>query len=177
MFKKLCIAILLFCIGSLLFFYQESWIIINIPTTQDVTVLGNISSKQSKNITIYLWKKDRFEQELSEIFITNNQAQTIQQIVYHFFANYEDMVNSDKQILVQSVILSPSEKQAFISLNHTPFSTQSSTFEKYMIIKSLLKTLLEADLTITHVYLLVQHQPLIDRHLNFQVAWPLISPE
>ena len=167
MIKKLSIAVILFCIGALLFFYQESWLIINIPSTQQMKSSIKTSSKKSKNISIYLWQKDKFNQESCEILTTENQAQTIQQIVYHFFTNYEDMINSDKQILVQSVILSPSEKQAFISLNNNPFNTESSTFEKLMLMKSLLKTLHEADLTITHVYLLVQHRPLVDHHLNF----------
>lgn len=175
MIKKLLIAIILFCLGTVLFFYQESWLIINIPTTYNLTNNVKIQSKTSKNILIYLWHKDRFKTESCDILVTLNQAQTIQQIVHHFFTNYEDMMNSDTQTIVQSVILSPSEKQAFISLNHSSFNPQSSTFEKLMLIKSLLKTLHEAKLTITHIYLLVQHRPLIDHHLNFEIAWPLAN--
>lgn len=170
------VSLLLLAFGALFFLYQESWIIFSIPKTQTST---NVSSNQqkinSKEVTLWVWSSNAgtFKKETAEIIYGQDITQNIKLLLNSWFLFLEEEGLTDKQIFVQSVALSPSGSEAFISLNQYPFDKSASTYQKLMLVESLLKTLQENKIPITYIRLLVHHQPLQDDHLNFDTAWPI----
>ncbi|MFA5998613.1 MAG: hypothetical protein WC747_01170 [Candidatus Babeliales bacterium] len=162
-------------VGSLFFLYQESWIVFSIPKRQ---TSPTVSSKQqkinSKEVSLWVWSKRKaFKKETAEIIYGQDTAQNIKLLLNSWFLFLEEEGLTDKQIFVQSVALSPSGSEAFISLNQYPFDKSCSTYQKLMLVESLLKTLQENKIPIAFIRLLVHHQPLQDDHLSFDAAWPI----
>ena len=68
-----------------------------------------------------------------------------------------------------------SNKELFLSFNKDLFDKQYATFEKLMIIESLLKTMRDNKIAIQSVRFLVHHQIMTDDHLNFIISWPILG--
>lgn len=172
--KFIFISILLVFTGLGIFFYlyQESWFIIHFPSSMTAK---NERAKliKSQEIPVWIWYKNSLKKESLEIIVSDNTAQTLKILLNSWFALLEEENIIDKQITIQSVALSASNQEAFICFNQYPFNPQSSTYEKFMIMESMLKTIKDAKLGITHIRLLIHHQPLLDDHLNFNISWPI----
>ncbi len=170
--KIIIFSILLLFFGILFFFYQESWIIISIPN-KNPTTYKNKSSIHPKETPLWIFTHETFQKETTEIIFSNDQAQTIKQLLNNWLTVLEEENVSDKQISVQSVILSKLGQEAFICFSESFLNKQTSLHTKFMIIESMLKTLKEAKLNITNVKFLVHHQSMQDAHLNFDISWPI----
>lgn len=164
----------LFIIGSLFFFYQESWLIITSPFYKQTELSANLQHNTTyKTITLYGWLNNTLKIESTEIIYSDNVAQNIKLLLNSWLLFLEDEHITDKQTQIMSVALSISKQEAFISLNQPPFDPASSTHQKLMWIESMLKTIRENKIPITSIRLLVHHQPLLDDHLNFDISWPI----
>lgn len=169
--KLTLFSIILLFIGVLFFLYQESWIMISLPA--HTTTLQNTSMlAQTKETPLWIFKNGTLKKEPSEIIINNDLTETIKQLVNNWLKTLEEENIIDKQIMVQSVILSPSGQDAFICFQENFLNKQSSSFVKMMILESMLKTLHDAKLNINNVQILVHHQPMRDDHFNFDISWP-----
>jgi hypothetical protein len=62
-----------------------------------------------------------------------------------------------------------------LSFDRSPFPTEWTTYEQWMWIESLLKTVRDNDIRIQRIRFLVHHQELIDYHLDFSNPWPIIG--
>lgn len=159
--------------GGLFFLQQESWIIINLPTVP-VAKTSQATDLKPQEVKLWLWHNHTMKQETAEIIVSNNdKATTIKHLINSWCVLLEENNITDKQIVAQSVALSPSKQEAFICFNSAPFLAHISTYEKIMIIESLLKTIRHNMQGITQIRLLINHQPLQDEHLNFDIAWPI----
>jgi hypothetical protein len=163
--------ILLIC-GVLFFLHQESWITIHFPTSNTFAQKTNPNIKP-KETPLWIFANGTLKKEMTEIIFSNDHAQTTKILLNNWLATMEEESIISQQITVQSVILSPSGQDAFICFSQTLFNPQSSTHAKLMIIESMLKTLLCADLGLSNVRMLVHHQPMQDHHLNFDISWPI----
>ncbi|HSW75799.1 MAG TPA: hypothetical protein VLG50_02050 [Candidatus Saccharimonadales bacterium] len=168
------VSLLLVAMGCLFFLYQESWIVFSFPQKQSLHALTNQQKINSKEVSLWIWNNRKIlKKETTEIMYGQDITQNIKILLNNWFLFLEEEGLTDKQIFVQSVALSPAGHEAFISLNQYPFDKSASTFQKLMLIESLLKTLQENKIPITAIRLLVHHQPLQDDHLNFDTAWPI----
>jgi len=79
----------------------------------------------------------------------------------------------EKKITVQTVLLSTSDQVAYLSFDSDPLSKESSTFDKWMLIEGLLKTIRENSVRLQQIQLLVHHQLMQDPHLDFSKPWPV----
>lgn len=163
------ISILLFLFGVIFFCYQESWIIINIPQN---TNLRALQKSPIEEIPVKLWafKNNQWITETKQI-IKNNTNQTLQNLINSWFSFLEEEQVVNQRILANSVIISPNNTTAFISLNQSPFNNQSSTYEMLMLIEGMLKTIKENKIAIQSVQLLIQHKPINDHRLNLSIPW------
>jgi len=168
------VSIIMLLFGSLFFLYQESWIIISLPF-QTSSLLLKKSLNISKEVTLWTWKQHCWNQEITEIIMSDNVVQNIQLLLNQWFVLLEEEQIIDKLIVVQSVALSASGQEAFISLSQNPFNIQQSTYQKCMMVEGLLKTLRMNTISVQFIRLLVHHQPISDDHLNFTVAWPILG--
>ncbi len=169
--KLIIVSISLLICGVIFFLHQESWIIFSWP--MQTTMQTKHNTVQTKHTPLWIFKNNALTQEISEIIISSDQAQTIKQLLNNWLTTLEEENIIDKQITVQSVIISPSGQDAFICFQENFLNQQSSCFTKIMILESMLKTLRDAKLNIANVRLLMHHQPMTDPHLNFDISWPV----
>jgi hypothetical protein len=167
-------SLIIFIVAGFIFFlYQESWLIINLPS-QSKSLSPTFTNKSEYQETVlYIWNHNRIEKETGQILKTGHRAEVIQDLINQFLKLCQEADSIQQATHVQSVIWSDNQKTIFISFNQSLFDKQSSTFEKLMIIDSLLKTLKNTQLDIAYVQFLVNHQPLQDSHLNFEIPWPM----
>lgn len=77
-------------------------------------------------------------------------------------------------MLLQSVVVTQAQ-EAYLSFDRNPFGKEQSTFEKWIWVESLLKTVRIADVPLQSIYFLAYHQPLHDVHLDFSISWPVVG--
>jgi hypothetical protein len=80
-----------------------------------------------------------------------------------------------KAISVQSAMLSPAGHELYISFNRNPLKKEKSTYEKWMFIEGLLRTVRENKIVVQAIHFLIHHQPINDHHLDFSKSWPLVG--
>ncbi|HZW61067.1 MAG TPA: hypothetical protein VFF04_02480, partial [Candidatus Babeliales bacterium] len=78
----------------------------------------------------------------------------------------------DSKVMLQTAILSQSGQEAFLSFDRNPLPAECATFETWMWVEGLLKTIRENDIQLQSIRFLVHHEPLIDEHLDFSNSWP-----
>ncbi len=166
------ISILLFFGGILFFCYQESWIIFNIPQNTGFIDLQKSSVKKS-SVQLWAFKQNKWITEKTDIIKNDSIAQTLQNLLNSWFLFLEEEQILSQTINVTSVVLSPTNTLAFISLSHNSLNPQASTYESIMLIESMLKTIRENKIPIQSIQLLVRHQPLIDQRLNLSIPWQI----
>ncbi|MBM17787.1 MAG: hypothetical protein CL947_01805 [Epsilonproteobacteria bacterium] len=167
-----CISMTL--VGSLFYLQQESWIIITSPFDYD-NKINPIAKKYTsyKTVTLYAWNQNHLKQEVTDIIYSDNVSQNLKQLINSWFLFLDDEDIMTQETYVESVILSPSKQEAFISLNQIPFEGSWSTYQKLFWIEGMLTTIKNNKIPITAIRLLVHHQPLQDDHLNFAIPWPI----
>ena len=79
----------------------------------------------------------------------------------------------EKKVVVQTVLLSASDQVAYLSFDSGPLSEESSTFDKWMLIEGLFKTIRKNNVPLEQIQLLVHHQLMKDPHLDFSKPWPI----
>ncbi len=157
--------------GGLFFCIYNEWLLIswNRPTRTALFA----SSHSTKNIHLSMWKNNGWYQEQVSTLWSENLTQATQTLVTHWLALLKEEGMIDKSIALESVLASPSGQEVYISLNRNLFDKQWSAHQKHHCIEGLLKTMRDNNLTCSGVYFLVHHQPLVDYHLDFSIAWPL----
>lgn len=171
--KLILIALLTAGIGMLLYAWHRGWIIIKLPSVQHTTA-GNEQLPQNfkKNITLYYWYHDKWQRENIELIWATDSAKTIEYIANSWLALLDEEQVMEKKVTVQTVALTQS-KYAYISFDRSPFNKEQTTHDKLQLIEGLLKTIRENEVKLQGIHFLVQHQPLVDAHLDFSNSWPL----
>ncbi len=151
-----------------LFAYIRGWIIIRYPKTGNATnnhmLVPTINQKKAKLAFRYneIWNAEEIE-----LMWSQNKDETMHYLINNLLSlmHQEDALN--KKISLGSVMVSPNGQEAFISFDRKLFGKEDSTFEKWMIIESILITNHENEIPIKSVCFLVHHKPLEDYYLYF----------
>lgn len=167
------VSVALFLIGTLFFFYQQSWIIISWPKNTSSQTSCRQSLVKPQQFTLWAYKQERWIHETTDIIKSDNLAQTIQLLLNGWLLLLEEEQIIDGQITVQSVALTPNNNEAFISFSQSPLNSQASMYDSCLLIESILKTLRTNQITVQAVRFLVHHQTLKDDRLNFAISWPI----
>lgn len=170
-----CISCLTFLAGLLFHAYQKEWIVFLLPIHQtmlDKKVPQESEQFYQKTVVCYFFRHHTWQSEECSIIWSSNISDTIQVITHSWLQLCEDekIINTDVQI--ESTTMTQ-QKQLLISFNKDFLNKQSATYEKLMIIESLLKTIYATKLPVQSVQFLVHHQPMVDDHLNFLIPWPI----
>lgn len=160
-----------FAAGVLFFLINQRILIVRWPETEIAMLQAQHAPKKtalmryftdgkwhSEKITL-IWSCDTYE----------NLSQLIAQ--WLSIAKEEKQVNPSVSLLAIPVSVKP--EHVFISLSETPFLKNSSSFQKWMVIEGLLKTIRENDVPIQKVTFLVLHKTLEDSDLDFTDPWPI----
>lgn len=169
----LVISALLGLCGSIFFWYQQSWIIITWPHASDKPLNSVISQVKPRQVALWAYKPQGWVHETIDIIPTDDLVQTVQLLLNGWLQLLEEEHIIDVQIIAQSVAISQSKQELFISLSQSPLAPQASTYDACMLIESMLKTLRVNQINVPNIRLLVHHQPLVDDRLNFAHAWPI----
>ena len=157
--------------GILSYALYKRIIIIQLPSlSNEQTVVGHTTKKNS---TVYYWYQGSWKHEITTIIATENKSDTISYVVTNWLNVLEQATAFVKNIRLEQVMFSPSGSDLYLSFDKTLFAKEETTFEKWMRIEGLLKTVQAAQLGISRVYVLVHHKPLFDDHLDFSCPWPI----
>lgn len=166
----------LFCTGALvgivLFAFFEGWITVHIPQHFFASP-SPVTHEKSKNITLLYWTPVGWQNEQTTILESTYTEKVVEKILTALFCTLCEAQLLKKQIKVQAVMINNGGHELFISLDHVPFNKEASIFTKWMYIESILKTLKNNGIKTPLVRVLVNHQPIHDRHLDLATSWPI----
>lgn len=155
--------------GMILFAWFNEFILIRTPfNTQTYTPPVRASKK---TVTLYFWHTDAWHIETQDIIWHTDATSNLYYLIKAWLNVLDEEQVLDKKIGLQTALIAASGHEAYISFDRNPFDKTASTFEKWMLIEGLLKTIRENNIPIQQVQLLVHHQPLHDMHLDFSKAW------
>jgi hypothetical protein len=164
------LSIIFFFLGTILFAYFQGWIIIRYPYTESVIEqYRHITSK--KKTKLQYWHHDTWNTEETELIWSDDKAENIRYLINSLLTLMHEEEALTKKISLETVMLSPTGNEAFLSFDRNPFRKEAPTFEKLMIIESILKTVRENESNIHGVRFLLHHKPVNDYHLDFSNSW------
>ena len=162
-------------LSGIYFAYNRNWIIIQYPyrTKEESFTIEECKSAVKKVVRRIFWNHGKWNNETTDIIWSDDKADTIQHLINSWLILLDEEKLMTKKVLVQSVIMSQSGNDVYISFDRNPFNKASSTYQKMMWIEGLLKTIRDNNIKVQQVQFLVHHQPMHDLHLDFSSPWPI----
>jgi hypothetical protein len=169
--KNLILASTIAVLFAILFFaFQQEFIIIALKKKTAVSPIKDAVTK--KTIYLYYFKDNNWQRESTDVIWHSNNQITANNIISSWLTWAVEEKFLAKRIALQSAVMTPTN-DLYISFDRNPFGKEQSTFEKWIFVESVLKTMRESTLPIHAVYLLVNYQELQDPHLDFAIGWPI----
>lgn len=165
----------LFLAGFLFFGFYNNWIIFFLPS-YNVENFGQSGGMRLEKRDVYLhyWNNKKWNNEqINVLWMPDNNAENIKYLVGGLLNLLEEEKVTKYKVTLQSVLISSSGQQAYLSFDRNPLAQDCSTYEKLMFIEGILKTIRENNINIQGVYFLVHHQVMQDYHLDFSASWPI----
>ena len=156
-----------FFLGILLLSLHKNWIIIRLPIKTQIKQVKHVNKKTVKLI---YWDR-KWDKEELELIWSDDISQNLHYLINTWLTLLDEEKVMSKKVSLQSALLS--NKDAYLSFDRNPFNPEDSTFEKWMWVEGLLKTIKQNDIILQNVYLLTHHQTIIDDHLDFSRPWPI----
>lgn len=160
-----------FALSILLFAYHKEFIILNFGTHRAPSVAAMPAQKQ--NATLHFWQNNNWHTEEVSLLFSDNIAANMQQLVSRWLQLLQEEKITKKKVGLQSATITYDKQELIISLDRAPWNKENSSYEKWMIIEGLLKTLKAIDSSLKKVRFLVNQTPLQDPHLDFTNAWAI----
>ena len=161
--------------GLLLCSVHQGWIIVRYPSyLKEIEAYRNqITAITKKNVQLSYWSDLTWHTEHIDLMWTPDTAKNIHYIITSWLSLLDEENITAIKVSLQTTLLSPSGKDVYLSFDRYPFSSESSTFEKWMWTEGLLKTLRSNCPDLQKVIFLVHHQHMTDHHLDFTSPWPI----
>jgi len=161
-----------FIIGLITCAYLNNWIIIRLPYRSNVNEQWYTAPTTSKKkVTIFFWKHDQWRKEMTQLIWHQEHEKNIETITKAWLSVLEDEGLITTPARLQSVLLSPPKTLAYLSFDRNFLPPDGPTYDKWLRIEGLLKTIRENNIPIAHVQFLVDQQPMSDYHLDFSNPW------
>jgi hypothetical protein len=126
-----------------------------------------------KKILLYYLNDGLAETEPIEPIWGDSKESNIKSFVGSWFSFvYQERLIS-KRVLLESVALSESGDELFLSVDQPFLDKNWSIHKKYCLIDCFLKTIANSGLKIQLVTFLVKHEKMYDDHLDFSRPWPV----
>lgn len=175
--QSIGISVTCFIIGLLLYAIQQEWIILNVPykkkSGESQAFFTTVPTKQQKQAALWYWQREAWHHETSALVWASCSAQNIHYLINSWLAVLHDEKITAKKIALQAAAFNNSGNELYLSFDRSLFSKESTTYDKWMLIEGLLKTIRENDITPHAVRFLIDHQPMTDSMLDFSNPWPL----
>lgn len=171
------LAIVFFVLGAVFFLVRRNWLLVHwVPAYKVSDDISGVLGKKvapKKNIFLYYWRDDDLKKERVNFVWLDNKAEILKLIVGNWLTYmYEERV-LEKKVGVDSVSLSMSEQEAYVSFDQIPFLREWSIHKKWRLLDGLLRTVGDAGLGIEKIIFLVRHEIMRDDHLDFSQPWPV----
>jgi N-acetylmuramoyl-L-alanine amidase len=161
-------------IGILFFCLYNNWVIVTLSAPGFIKRQPIAIPNTPKRIfSLWYWHNHQLKQEKKEILWSDNVLANCSRIMKAWLSILDEEEVTSKPCSCNAVAFSPYQQELLVSLDQGLFSLESSTYDKLMLIESLLKTLRAAHISSGSVRFLVHHEPLDDPHLDFSFSWPL----
>ena len=158
-------------LGILIFAIQKEYIIFNFGAAQHNAQSQIAATK--KSIPLSYWHQDKWNTDTVLLLITDSIPDTMQRVLSRWLQLIYDEKIVKKPVTVQAVLLHYDNQELLVSFDRLPWNKENNTFEKWMIIEGMLKTIKAATPSVKKVRFLINHQPMADIHLDFTNAWPI----
>ena len=162
------IGIVLFCMGILAYAWFNEYIIIN--PRRSILAATPQATASKKKVDLYFFKEN-WQPDQVQLLLSENETHNAQIIVGKWLENAFDESILKKKVLLQTAFIT-ADKELILSFDRSLFTKESSTFDKWMIIEGILKSLRHIIPNVKKVRFLINHQPIDDPHLDFSNAWP-----
>ena len=179
--KNKIIIIILFgsiFLGLFLFFLQRKLLIIqSVSSWGKKTDFLNTSKQivERKNVKLFYWKDGNLNSEMSTFILLSDKSENIKVLLGSWLLFlYEERI-LDKIVRLDSVSLSISGQEAYLSFNQPIFGKEWSIHKKWKLIDGILRTLMSSGLEIQSVVFLVKHEQMSDKHLDFSQPWSVTN--
>jgi len=162
-------------IAGLIFYgvYHELVVVSIMPLRSMKTFSPNISMKK-KVVKLIFWHEEAWHTEdVDVIWSDTNMVHNIHLIINRWLSVLDEEKVMDKKVTLQSVILSPSSREAFLSFDRNPLKFEDAAYVKLMWCEGLLKTIRDNGIPIESLRFLVHHAPLDDEHIDLAFSWPI----
>ncbi len=161
-----------FMAGIGLIAFKKNWVILNFKH-QSLNMPCVKTSCYKKNVKIWFWKHDKWHYEQNDILWGQDSATNITNLVQNWLIVLEEEDITKNKINLQTAVNTQNQQTAYLSFDHSLFTKDLNTYQKLIIIESLLKTLRTNQVGAQYIYFLVQHQLMKDSHLDFNNPWPI----
>jgi len=158
------------CAGMFYLAINRGFIVMNLSSTPSSNTQDVL---EKKSVKLMFWHRDHWQHEKIEIIWSTNQSVTVKHIIDAWLTLMDEERIMEKKVSLQTACASPSEQELFLSFDRNPFSKEASTYDKWMWVEGILKTLRENGIKYHNVRFLVHHQNLNDYHLDFSNPWPM----
>lgn len=166
-FYSLTSAVLFLC-GVLIYAWYHEYIIIN---PRKSFIIPHENSTHKRTISLYHFK-EQWRADSLPLLLSQEDTQNARILVGRWLEIALDEGLIKKKVSVQTAFIT-SNQELILSFDRSIFAKESSTFDKWMIIEGILKSLKENVPHIKNVRFLVNHQPFVDTHLDLGNAWPI----
>lgn len=165
--------------GILWFAWAQEWIIINLPFgAGQITAPAVTSATVHKKLTIHLphqghLHQSRLQREERELLWGDDVQKNASLLISGWLSALDDEFQPKKKTSLQNVALAHEGRELIVSLDRLPWGRNCSTFDRLLVMESLLGSLRGALTTVQKVLLLVHNHPPSDSQLDFSYAWPI----
>lgn len=164
----------LFCFmfGIFLYGFYQEWVIIRLPWQSNNQLLYTTPTTSKHVIAVWWMKNKQWKYESEQILWSNSIPDTVFHLVQSWLALMKEEQIINPMVTLQSIAITAAD-HAYISFDQNILPKESSVYEKWIVIESLLKTIRENKLPVQSIVLLTNHQISHDRHLDFSCPWPI----
>jgi len=172
-----CLSVTFFTLGIGFFLLKRNWIILHwVPgynLSEDVSGVLGKKIAPKRTVALYYWKEGSLKKELVSFVWLSSKAESLKLLVGNWLTFvYEERILG-KKVGVDSVALSISEQEVYISFDQILFLREWSIHRKWQLLDSLCRTISASGLGIAKLIFLVGHESMVDDHLDFSQPWPV----
>ena len=168
------ITVITFFFGILFFAFYNKWLIVSIPSYK-TGVADQVArmKPEKKEVSLFYWHNKKWNKETVSLLWSEDLSKNIKYLVNSWLNLLEEEAIMKDRVRNQTVLLSSSLTQAYLSFDRNLLHKESSTHKKLMLIEGLLKTMRENNIELQSIYFLVHHEIMQDYHLDFSNSWPI----
>lgn len=138
-------------VGILFFLFYSNRISVNFRFGRDQASNNALVRSEKKSVTMWYWINGQFKNEQREILWTPSVLLNVTHVIAGWLALLDQEEAVAQPCTIQDVSLSEGNQELIISLDRVPFGHDDATYDKLMLIESLLKTLRGCQLSIQRV--------------------------